>query len=298
MTMNLDRVGFESEPERFAWTPQDCSLYAIAIGAGLDDVAFTTEGNAGATQLVYPSFPFAVVSALADSWPDPCFGTGDFPLERAVLGEQALELHRPVATAGEVDTVARVAGIYDKGSGALVVIEQRATDHATGEPAFTSTVRMFITGEGGFGGEREAGPGREPLPDSPPDHSTEARTLPIQTLLYRHGGHDANPLHFDPEFARRGGLGRADPHRPERARLRVPGAGPHRARRRPDAPALDRGPLLGAGLQRRHPAHRDLGRRRRLGSLPRPQRGGHGARGSRPGLLRLTSQVLGPPITP
>jgi acyl dehydratase len=205
MTMNLDRVGFESEPERFAWTPQDCSLYAIAIGAGLDDVAFTTEGNAGATQLVYPSFPFAVVSALADSWPDPCFGTGDFPLERAVLGEQALELHRPVATAGEVDTVARVAGIYDKGSGALVVIEQRATDHATGEPAFTSTVRMFITGEGGFGGEREAGPGREPLPDSPPDHSTEARTLPIQTLLYRHGGHDANPLHFDPEFARRAG---------------------------------------------------------------------------------------------
>ena len=85
------------------------------------------------------------------------------------------------------------------------MIEQRATDHATGEPAFTSTVRMFITGEGGFGGEREAGPGREPLPDSPPDHSTEARTLAIQTLLYRHGGHDANPLHFDPEFARRAG---------------------------------------------------------------------------------------------
>ena len=189
-------------------------------------------------------------------------------------------------------------GIYDKGSGALVVIEQRATDHATGEPAFTSTVRMFITGEGGFGGEREAGPGREPLPDSPPDHSTEARTLPIQTLLYRHGGHDANPLHFDPEFTRRAGwdapiltgqnvLGFAC-----RALVHTV------ARRRPDAPALDRGPLLGAGLQRRHPAHRDLGRRRRLGSLPRPQRGGHGARGSRPGLLRLTSQVLGPPITP
>ena len=109
MTMYLDRVGFESEAERFAWTPRDCSLYAIAIGAGLDDVAFTTEGNTGATQLVYPSFPFAVVSALADSWPDPCFGTGDFPLERAVLGEQALELHRPVAATGDVDTVARVA---------------------------------------------------------------------------------------------------------------------------------------------------------------------------------------------
>ena len=30
----------------------------------------------------------------------------------------------------------------------------------------------------------------------------------------------------------------------------------------------------------------------------RVRNGGHGARGSRPGLLRLTSQVLGPPITP
>ena len=74
--------------------PRDCSLYAIAIGAGLDDAAFTTEGNAGATQLVYPSFLFAASAPLADSWPDPCFGTGDFPPDELVLGEQALELHR------------------------------------------------------------------------------------------------------------------------------------------------------------------------------------------------------------
>jgi acyl dehydratase len=205
MTMYLHRVGFESEPERFSWTARDCSLYAIAIGAGMDDVAFTTEGNAGVEQRVYPTFPFAVVAALADAWPDPCFGTGDFPLERAVLGEQALELHRPVGTEGDVETRSRVAGIHDKGSGALIVIEQRAVDRESGLPAFTSTVRMFVTGEGGFGGEREAGPRREPPPDIPPDHVVEARTLPIQTLLYRHGGNDANPLHLDPAFARRAG---------------------------------------------------------------------------------------------
>jgi acyl dehydratase len=205
MTMYMHRVGFESEPETFTWTSRDCSLYALAIGAGIDDVEFTTEGNAGVEQRVYPTFPFAVVSALADAWPDPCFGTGDFPLERAVLGEQALELHRPVATAGTVEVRSRVAGIHDKGSGALIVIEQRAVDRATGQRAFTSTVRMFVTGEGGFGGEREPGPRREPPPDSPPDDAVEARTLATQTLLYRHGGNDANPLHIDPAFARRAG---------------------------------------------------------------------------------------------
>jgi acyl dehydratase len=205
MTMYLHRVGFESEPERFSWTPRDCSLYALAIGAGIDDIEFTTEGASGTEQLVYPTFAFAVVAALADAWPDPCFGTGDFPLERAVLGEQALELHRPLGPSGDVATTARVAGIYDKGSGALLVIEQRAVDRASGESAFTSTVRMFVTGEGGFGGEREPGPRREPPPDTPPDRTVETATSPVQTLLYRHGGNDANPLHLDPAFARRAG---------------------------------------------------------------------------------------------
>jgi len=205
MTMYLDRVGFESAPEPFSWKPRDCSLYALAIGAGIDDVEFTTEGNAGVEQRVYPTFPFAVVSALADAWPDPCFGTGDFPMERAVLGEQALELHRPIEPSGDVETTSRVAGIYDKGSGALIVIEQRAVDRATHAPVFTSTVRMFVTGEGGFGGERDPGPRREPPPDAPPDHVVEAPTLPTQTLLYRHGGNDANPLHIDAAFARRAG---------------------------------------------------------------------------------------------
>jgi acyl dehydratase len=39
----------------------------------------------------------------------------------------------------------------------------------------------------------------------PPDEVVEAPTLPVQTLLYRHGGNDANPLHLDPVFARRAG---------------------------------------------------------------------------------------------
>jgi acyl dehydratase len=34
----------------------------------------------------------------------------------------------------------------------------------------------------------------------------ETPTFPVQSLLYRHGGNDPNPIHFDPEVARRGGM--------------------------------------------------------------------------------------------
>ena len=38
MTMDLDRVGFESEPKRITWAPDDCSLYALSLGSGFDEL--------------------------------------------------------------------------------------------------------------------------------------------------------------------------------------------------------------------------------------------------------------------
>ena len=43
-------------------------------------------------------------------------------------------------------------------------------------------------------------------PDRPPDYQVAYPTLAIQSLLYRHGGHDPHPIHLDPEVARRGGM--------------------------------------------------------------------------------------------
>jgi len=211
MAMYLDRVGAESEPVRFTWSPRDCSLYALAVGAGVEDVAFTTEGNLGTPQRVYPSFAFAVVAALAGEWPDPCFGTGDFAPEQAVLGEQGLRIHRPLGPSGDVTTRTRVAAIHDKGSGALLVLDQEAHDTATGAPVFTSTVGMFVMGEGGFGTNADAPGATVPAaperrrPDRDPDVVVDAAALPIQTLVYRHAGNDANPVHLDSAFARRAG---------------------------------------------------------------------------------------------
>jgi acyl dehydratase len=121
-----------------------------------------------------------------------------------VHAEQAFELHRPLSVAGTVAVTSTVTGIYDKGSGALVVTENEAVDAATGEPLVTSRSGTFIRGEGGFGGPR----GTEPpwqLPQRAPDHQVVRETRPEQALLYRLSG-DRNPLHVDPKFAARGGF--------------------------------------------------------------------------------------------
>src|SRR3990172_1494709 len=141
MTMYLHRIGAESPPARRTWRPRECALYALALGAGFDELAFAAEGP---EQLVYPTFVLAgVMAAEAESWPDPGFATGDYAPHEIVHGEQALALHAPVLPRGEVLSRTRVAGIYDKGSGALVVLEVAASDAASARPLFTATTGLF-----------------------------------------------------------------------------------------------------------------------------------------------------------
>jgi acyl dehydratase len=202
--MYLQRIGAESPPARRTWRPRDCALYALGLGCGWDELAFVTEG---AAQLVYPTFALAgVMAAEAESWPDPGFATGDYAPHELVHGEQSLVLHAPIRPHGDVLSRTRVAGIYDKGSGALVVLEVAAADFATRAPLFTATTSLFVKGQGGFGGERgPRGPRREP-PARPPDLRVACPTLAVQTLLWRHAGNDPNAIHLDPEVARRAGF--------------------------------------------------------------------------------------------
>ena len=47
-----------------------------------------------------------------------------------------------------------VAGMYDKGSAGLVVLESDSRHTDSGDPAFTTRTALFIRGAGGFGGPR------------------------------------------------------------------------------------------------------------------------------------------------
>src|SRR2546430_1411384 len=130
-----------------------------------------------------------------------------------VHGEQKIEVHKQLPVEGTVSITSTIIGIYDKGSGAVIVTEGRAVDPKTGEPMYTNTSSAFIRGEGGFGGDRGPSGARNTPSDRPPDHEVTYHTKPDQALVYRLSG-DRNPLHADPWFAKNGGCGCPHPHRP------------------------------------------------------------------------------------
>jgi acyl dehydratase len=205
MALNPDVVGVPGEPQERSWTSKDALLYAIGVGAGLGDplheLEFTTENSIGVRQQVLPTYGVLVASARPGGGP-----LGDFDPALLVHAEQGFELHRPLPVAGTVRATATVTGIYDKGSGALVVTETTAADAATGERLVTARSGLFIRGQGGFGGPRgESEPWQ--LPERAPDVQITQQTRPEQALLYRLSG-DRNPLHADPQFAARGGFQR------------------------------------------------------------------------------------------
>jgi acyl dehydratase len=138
---------------------------------------------------------------------------GDIDFTQLVHGEQAIALHGEIPPSGKVRVTTTVAGIYDKGSGGLVVMESESVNAETGAPAFTTRTGLFIRGAGGFGGPRgpegdeETSLAAEPVPAREPDEQVSYSTRSDQALLYRLSG-DRNPLHSDPAFAKMAGFDR------------------------------------------------------------------------------------------
>lgn len=196
-----DLVGRTSAPAEFAWDADDVQLYALAVGAGQDplrELSSTTENSDGLTLAVLPTFLNIVTRGARV----------DYPVDRTKLvhAEQSFTLAAPLPTSGRATVTARIAEVWDKGSGALVTTEAEALDAGSGAPLGTSRQTVFVRGGGGFGGER--GPATDRTrPDRTPDHEITLVTRPEQALLYRLTG-DRNPLHSDPAFAARAGFER------------------------------------------------------------------------------------------
>ena len=201
MPLDPSAIGSTSEPSEMSWTSKDTLLYAVGIGAGHEELAFTTANSDGVEQQVFPTFP--VVIGYGRSSPMRNFGTFDPAL--LVHGQQAVTLHRTIPVEGTVTLTGEITAMWDKEKAA--VVETTTSAVMDGEPLYSLRSSAFIRGAGGWGGERgPSGPKNVP-PDRAPDHQVTYRTSRDQAFVYRLSG-DRNPLHTDPAFAAIGGFDR------------------------------------------------------------------------------------------
>jgi acyl dehydratase len=201
MPVNPDAVGEKGSPAKRTWNSKDALLYALGVGAGVDELAFTTENTKDTPQRVLPTM--AVMVGMGGL---PFDKIGSFNPAMMLHGAQKIELFREIPVEGEVESTGVIGAIWDKGKGASVDLVCESTDTATGELMMRVTMTAFLRGEGNFGGERGPSATFE-LPDRAPDHELRYATRIDQPLLYRLSG-DRNPLHSDPSFAKMGGFDR------------------------------------------------------------------------------------------
>lgn len=200
MPIDYERaLGAEIPGDTYSWTDEDVILYNLGVGAGDPptdprELRYAYEGDLQAVPTFGTIPPFGIMMSLGG------VEGVDINLAQILHGEQEMVVHGPIPTAGTVIQTGKVVNIYDKGKGALAVIEIVSVLEKTGEPLFSNRSSIYIRGEGGFGGDPGPSAGFTP-PDRAADHVVETTTLPQQALLYRMASGDKNPLHADPGFA-------------------------------------------------------------------------------------------------
>jgi acyl dehydratase len=200
---------WHSDQITHAYTARDTILYAMGVGIGLDPMDDAQRRFIYEKDLVaLPSM--CAVLASPGSWmrDRPEFGI-DF--QRLVHGEQTVEIHAPLPTAGTVRGVTRVSQVVDKGDGkgAVVYVEKILTDAASDQRIATVRQGLFCRGDGGFSKQhRQSDAPPPPLPAVPegaPEKVLELSTCANTAALYRLSG-DFNPLHIDPSVATKVGF--------------------------------------------------------------------------------------------
>lgn len=198
MPINPNAIGVKTAAQPFEWTDRETLLYALGVGAGTNDLAFTTENSHDIPQQVFPTY--AVIAC-------PAWGAvgevGTFNFGMLLHGSQQIRLYAPLPPAGKLNVHSEVLDIQDKGEGknAILVFKGVGTDPDTGELVAETVSTAVIRGEGGFGGQPGERPAAPTFPDRAPDAKVALPTTEVQPLIYRLSG-DRNPLHSDPWFAK------------------------------------------------------------------------------------------------
>lgn len=195
---DLSLVGNATERTSYRYRWEDSVTYALGIGAKADEIDYLFEQRG---PRVFPLQALApgldpVVRLL-----DRCSPKG----ARRMHSAQVLEVRADVPPAGEIEIEARLVGIFDHEKFATVVADTVSKVAGTSNVLVEGKWTFLFPGKGGFGGPKPVRQERPNVGDRPPDESVQDASLREQAFLYRLGG-DLNPIHVDPEAARRVGL--------------------------------------------------------------------------------------------
>ncbi len=200
MQLALDLIGKKSSTMPYTYDEKSAILYALGIGAGVADLDYVYEKNLK----VYPTF--AVIPTVPAIL--PLMVNAGLNFHHVLHTEQEIILKAAIPSRGTLHTTAVWRYAYDKGDKGAVIRVDSETSDDEGKAIFQSNMVLVDKSAGNFGGDR--GPKTvksEPPEGVEPDFRVEHQTSPDQAAIYRLSG-DMNPLHIDPEFARKGGLPR------------------------------------------------------------------------------------------
>ncbi len=197
MPLDLTAVGKPIGPvtRRYGW--RDAVLYALAVGAGFDELVYCYEKGLK----VLPTFSLAATFDFF--WQVGRISGAD---ARGVLhAGQEFFFEAPLPVEGVLATDGEIVRYDDLGAdkGAFIVVDGRTVD-GEGRLLVRSRMTVYSRFDGGFGGERTPST-RVEFPDRSPDATLAAQPAAAQPLLYRLTG-DEFALHADPKFARRCGF--------------------------------------------------------------------------------------------
>lgn len=202
--LNVDYLrGLELPPIECTVTDKDAMLYALSIGMSVDplnaeELRYTYEKNL----VVFPTMP--LIMAHPGPWTrDPRTGVNYLKL---VHGSQRLESFAPIEIGRKMIGINRVIGLEDKGEkGAIMTLEREIKDAETGALISRAESASFCRADGGFGVNESSAAPFQKLPERAADTRIDMPTADNLALLYRLN-QDRNPLHADPEIAKKAGF--------------------------------------------------------------------------------------------
>jgi hypothetical protein len=129
-SVDIEKVlNYQYEPTIYKYNEKDVILYALSIGAAknpLDDLElrFVYENHSHFRTLPTMGvlFPYSTLMNISST---PGLHYNPMML---LHGEQYLEIKKPLPTSGIMTTTAKVSNIYDKGKGALLILDAITKD--------------------------------------------------------------------------------------------------------------------------------------------------------------------------